>query len=45
MISWRLYQDLISQQSLELDQYQLVDELASFYFNEIELDYECDPDP
>ena len=36
---------LISPQNVELDQYQLNDELASFNFNEIELDYECEPDP
>ena len=33
-------QDSISPQNLELDQYQPIDKLASFYFNEIEL--ECD---
>ena len=38
-------QDSISLQSLELDQYQLIDELESFHFNEIELDHECEPDP
>jgi len=32
-------QDSISPQNLELDQYQPVDELVSFHFNEIELDY------
>ena len=26
-------------------QYHPIDELASFHFNEIELDYECEPDP
>ena len=31
-------QDSISLQNLELDQYQPIDELASFHFNEIELD-------
>ena len=46
--SWYLEdftQDSVSPQSLELDQYQPIDELASFHFNEIELDYECEPDP
>jgi len=46
--SWYLEdfdQDLISPLNLELDQYQPIDELASFYFNEIEIDYECEPDP
>ena len=38
-------QDSISPQNLELDQYQLIDELASFHFNEIELDYELNPIP
>jgi len=38
-------QDLISPQHFELDQYQSFDKLASFLFNEIQLDYECDPDP
>jgi len=37
--------DSISPQNLELYQYQPIDELASFHFNEIELDYECEPDP
>jgi len=36
-------QDSISPESLELDQYQPIDELVSFYFNEIELNYECEP--
>ena len=46
--SWYLEdldQDSISPQNLKLDQYQPIDELVSFYFNEIELDYECEPDP
>ena len=46
--SWYLEdfdQDSFSPQSLELDQYQPIDELASFHFNEIEVDYECEPDP
>ena len=37
-------QDSISSHHLELDQYQTTDKLASFYFNEIELDYEGDTD-
>ena len=28
----------------ELDQYQSLNKLASFHFNEIELEYECDSD-
>ena len=43
--SWYLEdfdQDLIAPQNLELDQYQPINELASFHFNEIELDYECE---
>jgi len=28
----------------ELDQYQAIDKLVSFYFNEIELEDECDTD-
>ena len=46
--SWYLKdfsQDSVSPQSLELDQYQPIDELASFHFNEIELDHECEPGP
>ena len=46
--SWYLEdfdQDSILPQNLELYQYQPIDELASFYFNEIELDYECELDP
>ena len=45
--SWYLEdfdEDSISPQNLELDQYQPIDELASFHFNEIELDYEGEPD-
>ena len=34
-----------SKQNLELDQYQPIDKLASFYFNETKLEHECDPDP
>ena len=37
-------QDSISLQNLKLVQYQPIDKLASFYFNKIELEYECDPD-
>ena len=29
----------------DFDQDQPIDELVSFYFDEIELDYECTPDP
>ena len=46
--SWYLKdfaQDLVSPQSLELDQYQSIGELANFHINEIELDHECEPDP
>ena len=45
--SWHLEdfnQDSISPQNFELDQYQPIDKLASFYFNEIELEDECDTD-
>ena len=45
--SWHLEdfdQDSISLQNLELDQYQPIDKLASFYFNKIELEHEYDPD-
>ena len=38
-------QDSILPQNLKLDQYQFTDKLASFYFNEIEFEHECDPDP
>ena len=37
-------QESISLHKFELDQYQSFDKLASFSFNEIELDYECEPD-
>jgi len=37
-------QDLISPQNLELDQCQPINKLASFHFNKIELEHECDPD-
>jgi len=46
--SWYLEdfdQDSISPENLELDQYQPIDELASFHFNEIEFDYEYEPNP
>jgi len=45
-VSWNLEdfdQDSISPQNLELDQYQPIDKLTSFHFNEIELEYECEP--
>jgi len=44
--SWNLedFDQLISLQNLELDQYQPIDKLTSFHFNEIELEYECEPD-
>ena len=45
--SWNLEdfdQDSISAQNLELNQYQPIDKLASLHFNEIELEYECEPD-
>jgi len=45
--SWYLEdfnQDLILPQNFELDQYQSIDKLASFHFNEIELEDECDTD-
>ena len=45
--SWYLEdynQDSISLQNFELDQYQPIDKLASFHFNEIELEDECDTD-
>jgi len=44
--SWNLEDfdhDSISPQNLELDQYQPIDKLVSFHFNEIELEYECEP--
>jgi len=37
-------QDSISSQHLELDQLKIIDKLASFHFNKIELDCKCDPD-
>jgi len=46
--SWNLEdfdQDSISSHKLELDQFKTLDKLASFSFNEIELENECDPDP
>jgi len=45
--SWYLgdfNQDSISSHNFELDQYQPIDKLASFHFNEIELEEECDTD-
>ena len=36
-------QKSISSHKLELDQFQILDKLASFPFNEIELKCECDP--
>ena len=38
-------QDLISPQNLELDQYEPINKLVSLHFNEIELEYECEPHP
>jgi len=38
-------QDSISSHKLKLDQFQSLDKLANFSFNEIELECECDPDP
>jgi len=38
-------QDSISSHKLELDQFQTLDKLVSFSFNEIELECECNPDP
>jgi len=40
-----LDQNSISSHQYELAQSQSLDKLASFNFNEIELDYECEPDP
>ena len=37
-------QDLISSHHLKLDQYQIIDKLASLYFDEIELEHECELD-
>ena len=37
-------QDSISSHKLELDQFQTLEKLASFLFNEIELECECDSD-
>ena len=45
--SWYLEdfdQDSILSQNFKLDQYQSIDKLASFYFNEIEFEHECEPD-
>ena len=38
-------QDSISSHKFELNQFQTLDKLTSFLFNEIELECECDPDP
>jgi len=38
-------QESISSHKLELDQFQTLDKLAKFSFNEIEHKCECDPDP
>ena len=38
-------QESISSHKLELDHFQTLDKLASFLFNEIELECKCDPDP
>ena len=46
--SWYLRdfdEDSISLHYLELYQYQPIDKLASFHFNEIEHEHECDPNP
>ena len=43
--SWYLEdydQNSISPQNFELDQYQTIDKLASFYFNEIDLEQKCE---
>ena len=45
MVSWRFNQKSVSSHKFELDQFQTLDKLASFPFNEIELKCECDPDP
>ena len=37
-------QDSISSHHVELDQYQTINKFASFHFNEIELEHECEPD-
>ena len=36
-------QDSISSHQRELDQFGTIDKLASFHFNEIEFENECDP--
>jgi len=38
-------QDSISSHQIELDQFQIIDKLASFHFKKIEHESECDPDP
>jgi len=45
--SWYLgdfNQDSIPPQYIELDQSQTLDKLASFHFNEIEFEHECEPE-
>ena len=45
--SWclgNLNQDSISSHHLELDRYQTIDKLASFHFNKMELEPECELD-
>jgi len=44
MVSWSFNQDSISPYNFELDQYQPIDKLACFYFNEIELEDKYDTD-
>ena len=45
--SWYLGfdQNLITSHKFELDQFQTLDKFASFSFNEIEPEYECNLDP
>ena len=38
-------QDSVFSNHHELEQYLSIDKLASFHFNEIKLEHECDPDP
>ena len=38
-------QDLILSHKFKLDQFQTLDKLASFQFNEIEFECDCDPIP
>ena len=37
-------QESISSNNLKVDQYSTFDKLASYHFNETELEHECDPD-